>query len=145
MHEIVFSYNPYQEGLTTADAKGLMVVLKGVSFGTVLFLLCALRSLLFKAFCSEKHQFLISANHFWQGLEAEVGIEHHNPIRADIRNSQQHKPLRSFLNVFNLLTRVLWLQELFWKDLLLFSNLLQTIATLLFYWTFHWRLLSTRI
>jgi len=74
MHEIVFSYNPYQEGLTTADAKGLMVVLKGVSFGTVLFLLCALRSLLFKAFCSEKHQFLISANHFWQGLEAEVGI-----------------------------------------------------------------------
>ena len=77
MHEIVFSYNPYQEGLTTADAKGLMVVLKGVSFGTVLFLLCALRSLLFKAFCSEKHQFLISANHFWQGLEARVGIERH--------------------------------------------------------------------
>jgi hypothetical protein len=26
MHEIVFSHNPYQEGLTAADATGLMFV-----------------------------------------------------------------------------------------------------------------------
>jgi hypothetical protein len=71
-------------------------------------------------------------------LEARVGIEHHNPIHTNLHNSQQDKPLRSFLNVFNILRRVLWLQELFWKYLLLFANQPRTIATLLFYWRFCW-------
>jgi hypothetical protein len=31
---------------------------------------------------------------------ARFGIEHHNPIRTDLHNSQQYKPPRSFLNVF---------------------------------------------
>ena len=73
------------------------------------------------------------------GGTIRVGIGHHSSIRADFHNSQQYKPLRSFLNVFNILRRVLWLQELFCKDLLLFSNLPRTIATLFFYWSFHWR------
>jgi hypothetical protein len=78
-------------------------------------------------------------------LEARVGIEHHNPIHTDLHNSQQYKPLRSFLNVSNILRRVLWLQELFWKNLLLFSNLPRTIATLLFYWSFDWRFIPMGI
>jgi RNA polymerase sigma factor (TIGR02999 family) len=72
-------------------------------------------------------------------LEARVGIEHHNPIRTDPHNFQQYKPLRSFLNVFNGLTRVLRPQELFWKHALLFLQRLQSITALLFYWSFHWR------
>ena len=46
-------------------------------------------------------------------LEARVGIEHQFMFNSYHRNSQQHKPLRSFLNVFNPLIRALWLQELF--------------------------------
>jgi hypothetical protein len=45
---------------------------------------------------------------------------------------------------YKVLLRVLWLQELFWKDVLLFANHPRTIAVLLFYWSYHWRLLSTR-
>jgi hypothetical protein len=37
------------------------------------------------------------------GLEARVGIEHQFKFASNHRNSQQHKSLRSFLNVFNLL------------------------------------------
>lgn len=70
------------------------------------------------------------------GGTIRVGIEHQSLIYADLHNSQQYKPLRSFLNVCNTLTGVLRLQELFWKDLLQFSNLPRTIATLLFYWSF---------
>jgi hypothetical protein len=32
VREIVFSYNPYQEGLTTADATGLMVIFEAWLF-----------------------------------------------------------------------------------------------------------------
>ena len=78
-------------------------------------------------------------------LEAEVGIEHHFLIRTDFHNSQQYKPLRSFLNVFNILRRVLWLQELFWKAVLLFANQPRTIATLLFYWSVYWRFMTRQI
>ena len=48
-------------------------------------------------------------------LEAEVGIEHQNLFYSNRHNSQQHKPLRSFLNVFKPLTRVSSLQELLWN------------------------------
>ena len=75
------------------------------------------------------------------GMEARVGIEHQTDTFQNLHNSQQHKPLRSFLNVFNVLTRVRRLQELFWKDVLLFSTRPQTIAKLLFYWSFYWRLI----
>ena len=40
-------------------------------------------------------------------LEARLGIEHQLLSASNHHNSQQHKPLRSFPNVFNPLTRVL--------------------------------------
>ena len=48
------------------------------------------------------------------GLEARVGIEHAIGFATNLNNSQQHKPLRSFLNVFKPLKRVSSLQELLW-------------------------------
>jgi hypothetical protein len=41
-----------------------------------------------------------------KSLEAEVGIEHQSVMFQNLRNSQQHKPLRPFLNVFKRLIRV---------------------------------------
>jgi len=42
----------------------------------------------------------------WLGLEAEVGIEHQLLSDSKHHNSQQHKPLRSFPNEINHLTRI---------------------------------------
>jgi hypothetical protein len=72
-------------------------------------------------------------------LEARVGIEHQSVTFANLRNSQQYKPLRSFLNVFNGLTRGTQLQGLFWKGMLLLLARPQSITALLFYWSFYWR------
>jgi len=55
-------------------------------------------------------------------VEARLRIGHHKLILFDLHNSQHHKVLRSFLSVYNKLIRVFWFQELFWKDLKLFSN-----------------------
>ena len=77
-------------------------------------------------------------------MEAEVGIEHQYVLFSNRHNSQQHKPLRPFLNVFNGLTWVVRHQELFRKRWLLFPIRPQTIMELLFYWSFYWRLYSTK-
>jgi len=44
--------------------------------------------------------------HSQLGMEAGVGIEHQFVFFSNHHNSQQHKPLRSFLNVFNTRIRV---------------------------------------
>jgi hypothetical protein len=45
-----------------------------------------------------------------------VGIEHQSVMFQNLRNSQQLKPLRPFLNVFNGLIWVVRHQELFWNE-----------------------------
>jgi len=59
----------------------LMSCCRLVSQSQRIFLLFAHRYLLFKSFDSEKHQSLISANHFWQELKG--GGRNRAPFVAD--------------------------------------------------------------
>jgi hypothetical protein len=64
-----------------------------------------------------------------KSLAAMAGIEHAIRFASKLRNSQQHKPLRSFLNVFKPLKRVFSLQELYETIVVLFPTHPPTIAT----------------